>query len=136
MNRSVIILAALTCGLSVTGLAQSTGQQASLRAPLSSAEAKNLMKSAHTTAEYKKLAVYFHEREADFNQRAAAEKVERDRRAQVNAGVYQKYPRPVDSAEALYESYVADANAASIQAKHYDELAMASQAATPPQGRL
>jgi hypothetical protein len=58
-----------------------------------------------------------------YRAKAADEKIERDRRAQVNAGRYQKYPRPVDSAQYLYESYVSSADSAALQAQHYDQLA-------------
>ena len=72
---------------------------------------------------------------------AATEKLESDRRAQVNAGLYQKYPRPVDTAQHLYETYLADADSAAAQAKHYDELAAGQtqhevETATGSQGKL
>jgi hypothetical protein len=69
------------------------------------------------------LAEYFHQRETAYRAEAAAEKIERDRRAQVNAALYQKFPRPVDSAQYFYQSYLADADSADLQARHYDQLA-------------
>jgi hypothetical protein len=81
------------------------------------------MKGAHSVAEYKELAGYFHQQEAEYRAKAADEKVELDRRAQVNAGLYQKYPRPVDSARSLYESYLTSANSDALEAQHYDQLA-------------
>jgi hypothetical protein len=99
------------------------------------------MLSAHSSAQYQQLAGYFHQQEAKFRAEAAAEKAERDRRAQVNAGLMQKYPRPVDSAQYLYESYVANADSAALQAQHFDQLAAAptqrnQQDATNTQGKL
>jgi hypothetical protein len=123
MNRTMMFVAALSLLVPSTGVAFSSMQTASQSAPLSRAEVHNLMKSAHTSAEYSQLAEYFHRQEVDYRAKAAAEKVERDRRAQVNASLYQKYPRPVDTAEARYESYLADANGAALQAQHYDQLA-------------
>jgi hypothetical protein len=99
------------------------------------------MLSAHNSAEYKQLAGYFHQQEVKFRAEAAAEKIERDRRAQVNAGLMQKYPRPVDSAQYLYESYVSQADSAALQAQRFDQLAAAQnqhdqQFATASQDKL
>ena len=123
MNRPLIIVALLSLASPLAGTAQTTTQTASVTAPMSPHEAHDLMKSAHSVDQYKELAGYFHQREADYRAKAAAEKIERDRRAEVNASLYQKYPRPVDSAQYLYDSYVADANAAALQAQRYDQLA-------------
>jgi len=84
---------------------------------------QSLIKSAHSSAQYTQIAGYYHQREAMYRAKAAEEKAERDRRAQVNAALMQKYPRPVDSAQYLYESYLSDANSAAVQAQHYDQLA-------------
>ena len=123
MNRTLIVVAALSLSFPFAGMAQSTVQTASLSSPISLTEVHNLMRSAHTSAEYLQLAGYFHQQETDYRTKAAADKAERDRRAQVNASLYQKYPRPVDTAEGRYESYLADANGAAIQAQHFDQLA-------------
>ena len=77
-----------------------------------------LIKNAHSREQYQQLASYYHRQEANYRAQAAAEKAERDRRAQVNAGLMQKYPRPVDSAQYLYESYVYQADNAALQAQH------------------
>jgi hypothetical protein len=124
MNRTLLVVATLTFVLPVAARAQSTEQTASLTAPTSPRELHDMVKSAHTTAQYKALANYFHQQEADYRAKAAAEKVDRDRRAQVDAGLYQKYPRPVDSAQYLYDSYVSSADNAALQARHYDQLAV------------
>jgi hypothetical protein len=104
-------------------MAQSSAQNASATAPLSAQELHSLIKSANSSAEYKQLASYFHQQEMDYRAKAAAEKIELDRRSQVNAALYQKYPRPADSARYLYESYLSDANGAALQAQHYEQLA-------------
>ena len=107
----------------VAGMGQSTVQTASLNSPLTPQEARSMIKSAHSTMEYQQLAGYFHQQESLYRAKAADEKVEMDRRAQVNAGLYQKYPRPVDTAQSLYDSYVNSAYGAAVQARHYDALA-------------
>ena len=123
MNRTLFAIATLSFAIPLAALAQSTEQTASLAVPTSPREVHELIKSAHTTAQYKELASYYHQQETDYRAKAAAEKAERDRRAQVDAGLYQKYPRPVDSAQYLYESYVSSADSAALQARHYDQLA-------------
>ena len=122
MNRTLIVAAALLT-FPLIGMAQSTTQTANLTTPMTAHDAHGLMKSAHSVEQYKQLSSYFHQQEALYRAKAADEKIERDRRAQVNAGRYQKYPRPVDSAQYLYESYVSSADSAALQAQHYDQLA-------------
>jgi hypothetical protein len=122
-------------------MAQPTTETSSLTAPVSARELHSLMLNAHSAAQYKQLAGYFRQMEAKYRAEAAAEKVERDRRAQVNAGLMQKYPRPVDSAQYLYESYVSQADNAALQAQHFDQLAAAPdkddrQDAANTQGKL
>jgi hypothetical protein len=140
MNRILLVASAILLTSPLAGMAQSTAQTASLSAPITAHDVHNLIKSAHTVAEYKELSGYFHQQEAEYRAKAADEKVELDRRAQVNAGLYQKYPRPVDSAQSLYESYLANANGAALEAQHYDQLAAGEgqhdrQLATSAQGK-
>jgi hypothetical protein len=104
-------------------MAQPVTQTTTQPTSLSSQELHSLLKSAHSSADYQQLAGYYHQQEAKYRAEAASEKIERDRRAQVNAGLYQKYPRPVDSAQYLYESYLESANQAAAQAQHFDQLA-------------
>jgi len=125
MNRRLIVVAAFSLALPFAGIAQSTVQPASLTVPMSSGEARSLIKNAHSAEQYRQLAAYFHQQETKYRAEAASEMIERDRRVQVNRGMAQKYPRPVDSAEHLYESYVTRADSAELQAEHYDQLAAA-----------
>jgi len=141
MNRIMVLVATLSLALPFTGMAQSATQTASLSAPISPREVHSLMLSAHSSAQYQQIAGYFHQQEAKLRAEASAEKAERDRRAQVNAALYQKYPRPVDTAQSLYESYLSQADSAAAQAQHFDQLAAASpqqvqQDATNTQGKL
>ena len=85
MNRSVVIVAALSLIFPLAGMAQSTTQTTSQTAPMSGSKLHSLMQKAHSAAEYQQLADYFHQMEAKYRSEATAEKVERDRRAQVNA---------------------------------------------------
>jgi hypothetical protein len=123
MNRIVATVATLVFALPLAGMAQPVTQTTTQPTSLSSQELHSLLKSAHSSADYQQLAGYYHQQEAKYRAEAASEKIERDRRAQVNAGLYQKYPRPVDSAQYLYESYLESANQAAAQAQHFDQLA-------------
>jgi hypothetical protein len=123
MNRTCLLLATLSLAVPLASPAQSTGQTAELSSPMSASELQSLIKSAHSTAQYQQLATYYHQRETMYRSKAADEKAERDRRAQVNAALMQKYPRPVDSSQYRYEAFSADADRAAVQAAHYDQLA-------------
>lgn len=143
MNRSLVLAATLSLAFPFAGMAQSSMQTASLSAPMTPREVHSLMRSAHDSAQYKQIAGYFHQQEAKFRAEAAAEAVERDRRAPDNAGLsrYQKYPRPFDTAQHLYESYLSKADSAATQAQHFDQLAAAKpqndqQLASTSQGKL
>jgi len=121
-------------------MGQSATQTASLSAPLTAHDVDGLIKSAHSVAEYRELAGYFRRQETDYRAKAAEEKIELDRRAQVNAALYQKYPRPVDVAQSRYDSYLASADSNALQARHYDQLAAGegqhdSQLAASAQGK-
>lgn len=127
MNRATVLITALSLTLPLAGMTQPTTQTTNQTAQMSRQELHNLIKTAHDMGQYKQLADYFHQQEAKYRAEAAAEKLERDRRAQVNAGLMQKYPRPVDTAQYLYESYVSQADDAALQAQHFDQLASATQ---------
>jgi hypothetical protein len=90
---------------------------------MAASEVHSLMKSAHSSAEYKQIAGYFDQQEAVYRARAAQEKIRFDELAQINLTRYQKYPRPVDVARSSYESDVASADKAALKARHYDQLA-------------
>jgi hypothetical protein len=140
MNRSVILVATFSLALPFAGMSQSTMQTASIPTPMPRNELRSLIKSAHSSAQYKQLADYFHKQEAKYRAEATEDKIERDRRAQVNAGLYQKYPRPVDLAQYQYRSDLSNADSAAAQAQHYDQLAGEQsqhevQVATGPQGK-
>ena len=122
MNR-LLVVATLSFAFPFVAIAQSTEQTASGTAPTSHHEVRELIKTAHTSAQYKDLASYYYQQEVNYRAKATAERIELDRRAQVAGRLYQRYPRPVDSALYLYDSYVSSANSAALQARHYDELA-------------
>ena len=128
MNRSLVLVATLFLALPFAGMAQTSMHTASLSTPMTPREVHSLMRSAHDSAHYKQIAGYFHQQESKFRAEAAAEAVERYRRTPDNAALYhyQKYPRPYDTAQSLYESYLSKADSAATQAQHFDQLAAAN----------
>lgn len=127
MNRFAVAVAALTLGFPFIATAQATMQTASLTTPASEHEMHSLMKSAHSGDQYRQLAAYFHQREADYRAKATAENTELDRLPEANARMAQKYPRPADSAQYRYELYVSSASKAAALAERYDELAASAE---------
>jgi hypothetical protein len=121
--RALIVVATLSLALPLAVMAQPTTQTQQL----SGQQLRSLTQSAHSAADYKQLADYYRQQEAKFRSEATADKAELDRRAQVNASLYQKYPRPVDSARYFYQSDLSNASSAALQAQHYEQLAAASQ---------
>jgi hypothetical protein len=126
MNRTILI-ATISLAFPLAGIAQPTARPTNQIPQISAEQASSLAKSARSTADYNQLAAFYRQQEAKFRAQATAEKVEMDRRAQVNASLYQKYPRPVDSAKYFYESFLSNANQAALQAQHYEQLAAAAQ---------
>jgi hypothetical protein len=140
MKQYLIALAAFSLVFPIAGIAKTAEQTAIGITPVSGREVRSLMKNAHGSEQYRQLAGYFRRRAANYRARAAAERVERGRRASINAGLAQKYPRPVDSAQHRYESYLSNANRAAALAQHYDRLASDSgqlqqQLTTPSSGK-
>jgi hypothetical protein len=129
MNRALILATTLSLAFPLAGMAQPTTQTAGQASSLTRQDLQTLIKNAHSVSDYKQLADYYRRQEAKFRTEASADKVELDRRAQVNASLYQKFPRPVDSAQYFYQSSLSNANDAALQAQHYEQLAAA------PQGR-
>jgi hypothetical protein len=122
MNRILKAVATLSIALPLAGMAQP--QATSQPAQLSRQELRTLAQNA----QYQKLADYYHQQETQFRAKAASEKMEWDRRAQMSQGGPElKIPNPADSARRLYESYSYDADHSADLANHYQQLAAAAQ---------
>ena len=83
------------------------------------------MKQAHSTSDYRALALHFHEQEQVYRTKAAEEKAEWERRQQITVSIAEKYPRPVDSAHYLYDYYSQKADQMSKTAAQYEARAAA-----------
>jgi hypothetical protein len=97
--------------------------QAQTNAQYSHAELQKMIADAHTPQQYQALATYFRSRQQVLEQQAQSEKLEWDRRSQITAASYQKYPRPADSSRDRYEYFTYEAQQMSQQAAHFESLA-------------
>jgi hypothetical protein len=91
-------------------------------AQYSHAEVEKMIRDAHTAQQYQTLATYFRSRQRALKQQAHYEMVEWVRRSQITAGLYEKYPRPVDSSRNRYEYFSYEAQQMSQQAAHFESL--------------
>jgi dsDNA-specific endonuclease/ATPase MutS2 len=117
MNRAIAVavaFASITIGVAFAEPPTATN--------LSRAEVNDLMRSARTAEQYRTLAEYFKARQVSFEQQAQSEKQEWERRSQITAATYQKYPRPADSSKNRYEYFTYEAQQMGQQAAHYESL--------------
>jgi hypothetical protein len=124
MTRRIQVLAAIAVFTVSAGLAHA---QNAMSAGMSQAQAEQMLHSARTVEQYQMLAGYFHERQLVFEEKAQAEKAEWDRRSQITAASYQKYPRPADSSRNRYEYFTYEAQQMAQQAAHFESLSTGAQ---------
>jgi hypothetical protein len=120
MKRPFLISTVLTLCIPLASIAQSKEQPSQAQKHNSAAQMRELMLTANNAQQYQTLADHFRQKESAHRARASEEKVEWARRAENGVGV--KYPRPVDSARYLYESYSYDADRYGKLAAHYEQL--------------
>jgi hypothetical protein len=124
MTRRIQVLAAIAAFTVSAGFARA---QNSMNAGMSPAQAEQMLHSARTVEQYQMLAGYFHARQLVFEEKAQAEKAEWDRRSQITAASYQKYPRPADSSRNRYEYFTYEAQQMAQQAAHFESLSTSAQ---------
>ena len=124
MTRRIQVLAAIAAFTVSAGLAHA---QNSMNAGMSPAQAEQMLHSARTVEQYQMLASYFHARQLVFEEKAQVEKAEWDRRSQITAASYQKYPRPADSSRNRYEYFTYEAQQMAQQAAHFESLSTSAQ---------
>ena len=124
MTRKIKVLAAIAAFTVSAGFAHA---QNSMNAGMSPAQAEQMLHSARTVEQYQMLAGYFHARQLVFEEKAQAEKAEWDRRSQITAASYQKYPRPADSSRNRYEYFTYEAQQMAQQAAHFESLSTTAQ---------
>ena len=124
MTRRIQVLAAIAAFTVSAGFAHA---QNSMNAGMSPAQAEQMLHSARTVEQYQMLAGYFHARQLVFEEKAQVEKAEWDRRSQITAASYQKYPRPADSSRNRYEYFTYEAQQMAQQAAHFESLSTSAQ---------
>jgi hypothetical protein len=87
----------------------------------------SLMHTAHTSDQYRTIAGYFRVQQQQFEQKAAAEKQEMDRRSANTTSIAAKYPRPVDSSRNRYEYFTYKAQEMDQKAAHYESLSASAR---------
>src|SRR5208283_5453284 len=102
MTRTIQVFAAMAA---ITFTASLARAQNSMNAGISHAQVEQMLRSAHTVEQYTMLASYFHSQQVVFEEKAQSEKQDWDRRSQITAATYQKYPRPADSSRNRYEYF-------------------------------
>jgi hypothetical protein len=105
------------------GSAQGAASSAEAGDHQTQTQLKQLARDAHSPEQYKSLANYYGDRQKDYLQKAADEKIEWARRSQNVTGILAKYPRPVDSARNLYEYYMTRASEAGTLEAKYSRMA-------------
>jgi hypothetical protein len=93
----------------------------------SQTEVRQMIRDAHSVEQYKTLASFFRARQQAFEQQAQSEKAEWDRRSQIAAASYEKYPRPADSSRNRYEYFTYEASQMSQQAAHFESLSATAE---------
>jgi hypothetical protein len=91
--------------------------------PYSHSKLNQLIRDAHTPSQYQALADYFRSQETMFRNKAAAEKVEWERRQAVASESQLKFPAPADSSRSLYEYYTYKADKMATRAAAYEQRA-------------
>ncbi|MGO9794509.1 MAG: hypothetical protein ACLPLZ_00255 [Terracidiphilus sp.] len=124
MTRFTTLALTVAVAVSATGLIYA---QPPDHRSYTQSEIKQMIRDAHTAQQYHDLATYFQGRQQYFEQQAQSEKIEWDRRSQITAASYQKYPRPADSSRNRYEYFTYEARQMASQADHFDILSARSQ---------
>jgi hypothetical protein len=124
MTRLITLAFTVAVAVSATGpmYAQPTDHRS-----YTQGEIKQMIRDAHSAQQYQDLATYFRGRQQYFEQQAKSEKIEWDRRSQITAASYQKYPQPADSSRNRYEYFTYEAQQMASQADHFDSLSAKSQ---------
>ena len=132
MKARLLIPIIVSLSFSAFTLAQSNDNSGNNEVRYSHAEVRQQMQNAHNPEQYQSLAIYFRQQEKSYLVKAASEKLLWEARAQNTVGSGQKYPRPVDSAHYLYDSYAYDADRSGKLAAQYEQLAASASASSKP----
>jgi hypothetical protein len=90
-------------------------------------ELKQMIRTAHTSEDFERLATYFGDKEQEFRKKAQDEKRELDRRLAMPYAS-PKYPTPADSARGLLQYYELKADECGQRATNYHLRAASANA--------
>lgn len=128
-SKLLIATAALVCAAAaLTVRAESANSSVQ---DLSRADVNRMIKSAHSTDDYRTLASYYRSRQQQFEQQAQSEKAEWERRSAIPALAAAKYPNPVNSSKYRYEYFESQSQEMGRQAAHFEGLSATAAKSNP-----
>ena len=126
LRRNLLPACAIFAGILGATTVCAAATRPSEQPEYSSAQIRKMVKEAHTVQQYTVLADYYQARSRMFKQEAAEAMHLWAERNAVISPVYEKWPRPVDSAHNLYDYYVAMENDSAAKVAHFNQLADAA----------
>jgi len=120
---NILFTIAMVAAMFAPVLANAATRPASDQPQYTSVQIRRMAREAHTVEQYTQLIDYYQSQHRLYQRKAAEMMGEWARRNEVIAPLYEKYPRPVDSARNLYEYYQYEATQASAKVALYNRLA-------------
>lgn len=122
MTRNVLFCVVALLSLSASGMQPAKASDSD--APkYTSAQVRHMRREAHTREQFSALADYYAIRERMFERKAIEEMHLWADRSEKPNPLYEKWPRPVDSARNLHDYYQYEASQAAAMKAKYDRLA-------------
>ncbi len=121
--RRILFTIAMVAAVFAPVLAKAATKPASDQPQYTAAQIRRMAREAHTVEQYAQLADYYQTQHRHYQKKAVEMMGEWARRNEVIAPLYEKYPRPVDSARNLYEYYQYKAAETSAKVAFYNRLA-------------
>jgi hypothetical protein len=122
LRRTLLTFAILAVALSA-GVVPAAATAPSNQPEYTSAQIRKMVHEAHTVQQYTVLADYYKTRQRMFQSRAAEAMHLWAERNAVISPVYEKWPRPVDSARNLHDYYEVMANDSAAKVDRFSHLA-------------
>ena len=123
LRRNLLPVCAILAGILSATTVCAAATRPSDQPEYSGAQIRKMVKEARTVQQYTVLADYYQARSRMFKQKAAEEMHLWAERNAVISPVYEKWPRPVDSAHNLYDYYLAMENDSAAKVAYFNRLA-------------
>jgi len=123
LRRTLLTFAILTVALSAGVVPAAAATAPSDQPEYTGAQIRKMVHEAHTVQQYTVLADYYKTRQRMFQRKAAEAMGLWAQRNAVISPVYEKWPRPVDSARNLHDYYETMAGDSAAKVDHFNHLA-------------